>query len=95
MAEQLTVYGRRVNCLVVQIAEEFTSKDCEKLRFIYEDSFPAPFRERYGENALQLLKKLREQKVPVFSNDKLEKLANLMVELGLPLLRDRVDAFIG
>ena len=94
MAEQLAVaYARRVNRLVVQIADEFTSKDCEKMRFIYEDLFPAPFREKHGENALLLLGKLREKKV--FSNDEPEKLANLMSELGLPLLRDKVDAFIG
>lgn len=86
-------YWRRANQLVAKIAEGFSSKDCEKMCFIYDCVFSRSFRDKHGDNPLRLLEKMRDEKV--FSNDKLDKLANLMEELDLPLLKSRVDAFVG
>ena len=93
MAGELVTYGRRVNLLLVEIADDLTRKDCEKLCFIYGDLFPASFKELHGENALMLLMKLRDQRV--FSNDRPEMLANLMGDLQLLHLKSRVEDFIG
>ena len=93
MAVDKVSYQRMVNGLVVEIAENFTSKDCEKLCFIYEDLIPASFRESCGENALRLLRRMRDERV--FSNDRLDKLAMMMDDLKLPQLKSRVDEFVG
>lgn len=92
MAGENVVYGRKVNKLVAEIADNFTTKNCYKLCFMYEDLLPGSFTEKHGDDALRLLKRMRDKKV--FSNDRLEKLADLMGELDLPQMKNRVDAFI-
>lgn len=87
-------FGRRLNQLVTKIADNMSSKDCDNLCFIFADMVPVSFRERHGDNALRLLEKLKDARV--FSNDKPDRLANLMGSEGLdlPQMQSKVDAFI-
>ena len=91
--EKSEEYRKKHNHLVARVADNLSSKHCEKLCFFYSGGvLPRSFSEKHGDNPLKLLGRMQEAKV--FSYDRPEKLAELMKEIEFFEMQSFVENFI-